>query len=121
MSRAQRKPHRWVGLRRVPKRTFDIVAPFYMPPEKPKRAYFRFVAMWWLCRFNVACKSHSDPTNGLLADATYAGRQDGKHLQMKGLDPVSVGAVGVLSQPNLAHLLAHRGPVELALRDCHTG
>lgn len=70
--------------------------------------------MWWLCLINVARKSHTHPTNGLLANAASAGGQDGKHLQVKGLNPVSVGAVGVLSQPNLAHLLAHRGPIQVA-------
>ncbi len=57
----------------MPRRRFVIVMPFYLPPEKPKRGSFRFVAMWRLCSINVAHKSHSDPTDGLLANTPGAG------------------------------------------------
>lgn len=52
--------------------TFGIVVLFYRGPEKPKRGQFRFVAMWLLCRINVARKSHTDPTNGLLTNTASA-------------------------------------------------
>ncbi|MGE8385228.1 MAG: hypothetical protein ACN6PL_16320, partial [Pseudomonas putida] len=74
--------HSTVLVGEAPKRTFDIVAPFYMPPEKPKRAYLRFSASALLRRIFGARSAHSDPTNGLLPDSASAGSKDGKHLQV---------------------------------------
>lgn len=83
----------------APKRTFDIVVTFYRSPEKPKRGNLRFSASALLRRIFGARSAHTDTTNGLLPHPSSASSQDGKHLQVKGLDPVSVGTVASSARP----------------------